>query len=93
MRTIQALYSFRVAVIRLQLVERCSHALPCHKVESAVVETDDKIIESIDELPERVHPFSISKTSVGVELGRQSGRSRCDEKASSESVFSMHLHS
>ena len=30
-----------------------------------------QIIERVDEVPERAHPFSISKPSVGVEFGRQ----------------------
>ena len=39
-------------------------------LEAVVVETHYKIIERVDELPERAHPFSISKPSVGVEFGR-----------------------
>ena len=43
-------------------------------------------IECVDELPERAHPFRIAKPSVGVEFGRQGGRSHRDEKASSEPI-------
>ena len=55
-----------------------------------VVETHYKIIERVNELPERAHPFSISKPSVGVEFGRQGGRSRRDEKTSSEPMSRLH---
>jgi hypothetical protein len=54
-------------------MKRCSHVLPRDQVEAVVVETYYKIIERVDELPERAHPFSISKPSVGVELRYQGG--------------------
>jgi len=57
-----------------------------------VVETHYKIIERVDELPERAHPFSIPKPSVGVEFGCQGGRSRRDEKTSSEPMSRLRLH-
>ncbi len=72
-------------------MECCSHTLPCGYVEAVVVETHYKIIERVDELPERAHPFSIAKTSVAVEFGCQGGRSRRDEKTSIEPMSRL-LH-
>lgn len=40
----------------------------------------------------RAHPFSIPKPSVGVEFGRQGGRSHCDEEASSEPISCCTFH-